>query len=66
VLDLSNQCKEYNIRFSFMKIGLNFIYNNLRRSEKATCYHSPKADALNLDIAVPITFYLNNKEYIIK
>ena len=65
VEDLSNQCKKYNIRFMFMKIGLNFIQNNLRRSEVATCYHSPKADALNLDVAIPIKFDLNNKLFIL-
>jgi hypothetical protein len=48
-----------------MKLGMNFIQNNLRRSEAATCYHSPKADALNLDVAIPITFELNGKSFIL-
>lgn len=66
VEDLSKQCKKYNKRFSFMKIGLNFIYKESRLSERRTCYHSEIADNFNLDNGIALIFNLNNKEFIMK
>lgn len=62
---LSSQCQKHNVRFSFMKLGMNFIKDNNKLSERSTCYHSPLADSLNLDVAIPLTFKLGNTEYTI-
>jgi protein gp37 len=61
---LSEQCKKYNKRFSFMKVGSKFVYNNAIYSEQATCYHSPLADMCSVDNYVPIIFNLNSKQYV--
>lgn len=65
VKDLSQQCKKYNKRFSFMKIGHKFIYNNSTYTEYKVCYKSPIADSLELDNYIPITYYLKNSNYTI-
>lgn len=66
VESLSEQCKKYQVRFMLMKIGYNFIHKGERHSERSACYFSSYADALGLDVAIPISFKLNNKDYIIK
>lgn len=66
VVDLSNQCKEFNVRFSFMKIGHKFIKDGEQLFERCSCYYSTIADSYNLDNAVPLKFILDNKEFIIK
>ena len=65
VKQLSDQCKNANVRFSFMKLGQKFIKDGQQLSEKSGCYHSPLADSQNLDIGIPLEFILNGKEYII-
>ena len=62
---LSNQCKTYNKRFSFMKVGSNFVYQNNVYTERATCYHSFLANACNLDHYIPIEFNLSDKKFIL-
>lgn len=63
---LSKQCFAENIRFMFMKLGFNFIYKNIRRADYSTCFCSPKAAELKLDVRVPIKFNLNNKLFIMQ
>lgn len=66
VEDLFNQCKTYNIRFSFMKIGHKFIKDGETYLERAICYHSKMADACNLNYYKPLYFILDNKEFILE
>lgn len=65
VKSLSDQCKQYNKRFSFMKVGHKFIYQNVQYTERSICYKSPMADSLELDNYIPITYYLKNGNYTI-
>lgn len=67
VVALADQCRKTNIRFSFMAVGSKFIMNNEVITDQGTaCYCSKLADSLELDIDIPITFNLNNKEFILK
>lgn len=68
VEQLSNLCKEHNVRFSLMHIGHKFIKdgNILSEPRGITCYHSTNADSLQLDNCVPINFKLSFGDYIIK
>lgn len=65
VKSLSDQCKQYNKRFSFMKVGHKFIYQNVQYTERSICYKSLMADSLELDNYIPITYYLKNGNYTI-
>lgn len=56
---ISTQCRKYNVRFSLMAAGHNFIWNNKIYRDFSACYHSKFADELNLDVAKPITFKLD-------
>lgn len=60
VKKLSDQCKKYNIRFSLLAAGCKFILNNQVVRDNKICYGSKFADSLNLDVEVPITFYLKD------
>lgn len=64
VENLSKQCKKYNVRFSFMKIGHKFNKNDYIYSEYCTCYHSQVADILNLDNNIPMVFNLKSMQKI--
>ena len=67
VVALAQQCNRTNTRMSFMAVGSRFEMNNeLFTHCGSACYHSPKADSLELDVVVPLKFNLNNKEFIIK
>lgn len=66
VEDLYKQCLDVKIRFSFMKVGNNFIKDNKTYSEKALCYHSKLADKCNLNYNIPLKFILDNKEFILE
>lgn len=66
VKSLSEQCKRTNVRFTFMKIGGKFIKDGTFFGDRTSCYHSPRADACNLDNAVPVRFTLSGKEFTIK
>lgn len=67
VEQLSTLCKEHNVRFSLMHVGHKFIKDGsiIVEPRGITCYHSPNAEALQLDHGVPIKFNLNFGEYII-
>lgn len=61
VEELSRQCKQFNVRFSFMKCGNRFITSdNKVLSDSSYCYQSEVADTFNLSYYVPIVFTLSN------
>lgn len=61
VKSLSEQCKKFEVRFSFLKCGKKFKHNdNEYQIDTAYCYQSEMADNLNLSYYVPITFTLSN------
>ena len=58
---LCEQCVEYNVRFSVLYIGHNFIMpDGTVIKDNCTCYHSQLADSLDLFHYKPITFKLQN------
>lgn len=60
VKSLSEQCKQLDVRFSFMHIGNKFVYKDKIYSERCNCYQSQIATILELDHYVPITFNLKS------
>lgn len=61
VEDLQKQCKKYNIRFTLMYIGSNFIMpDGTVIKDRCMCYHSKLADSLDLHYYKPLTFKLNS------
>jgi hypothetical protein len=58
--NLSDECKKYDVRFSLMAAGHNFIWDNKIYRDFSACYHSKFADELNLDVVKPITFALKD------
>lgn len=58
---LSDQCKEYNVRFSMPYVGNQCIMpDGTSIGDCCTCYHSELADSLQLFNYKPITFHLQN------
>lgn len=60
VKSLSDQCKENNVRFSFMQIGHKFVYKDKTYSERCNCYQSQIATILELDHYAPMVFNLKS------
>lgn len=60
---LSDQCKQFNTRFSQLYLGHNFIMpNGAVVRDWTTWYGSKAADDLNLSYYQPITFHLKDKD----
>lgn len=65
VEDLSNQCKQAKVSFSFMSCGSNFKYNGKTFNDHCACYFSCLAEGLELDNYIPIEFKLRDLTKII-
>jgi protein gp37 len=66
VRDLLAQCKQNNVRFSFMKCGKKFIIDNSQTLvDYASCYHSEMSDDFELSYYVPLVFNLTTGSKII-
>lgn len=61
---LSDQCKKYGVRFSFMQIGHKFICKDKTYSENCICYESQIANILDLDNDIPMIFNLKSLQKI--
>lgn len=67
VAALAEQCVRTNTRMSFMTVGSRFIMGDeVFTNCGSACYHSRKADSLELDVAIPLSFQLCNEEFILK
>lgn len=59
VESLAKQCKQFQVRFSFMKCGNKFVTSqNQIISDSSYCYQSKIADTFGLSYYVPIKFTL--------
>lgn len=67
VVNLAEQCSQTNTRMSFMAVGSKFIMDDeVYTNCGSACYHSRKADSLELDVAIPLTFKLCGEDFILK
>ena len=58
---LSNQCVEYDTRFSVLYVGHNCIMpDGTVIQDSCMCFHSPLADSLELSYYKPVTFKLSD------
>lgn len=64
VEDLSNQCKKYDVKFSFLTCGSKFHYNGKIFNDHCPCYKSCLANGLELNVDKQLVF--NLKDIVIK